>query len=610
MSSMHETLLELPTLGIYLAHHREMSRPSNSTVRMGRLQESTVDKVATSRLHFHLHFHSFNTILPTLPTLPSLSILSIIPLSPPPSYGDVLPIVTTLCERFVNPGIPQLDSSSIIAAPWTSRRHKARKFQPPSPNTAQPLLGITSPLVRWALDHQSSTSRPLPSSVTMASAWTTAPVRFDIPPEARSLPRFAALPAELRYEIWEHAMLEPGMHFLKVVVDPDSAVSSDTVSIDSDISHGAQVAQQHPTDDTATAGHHPSRSNAAIRIRKAHLAPIYPHPRADLSRYVGTNHRLSTLSASCVEAAQVVRRLVHHPASIKLPDGNTVFLDRGSRDIICLDYMSSDRFYNGCRIRHDVQCPGLEGIRHLAIPYCHQWETKCNPCSRCHRQHDLFTERTYPVHVFQFLARQLPNLQTFYFIDYLILPKKSADRRDADRRDDDSNTSAKRRPHGFRSKDRTFFEVSSPNSDDWAVSSRVFQTLSWVQENFRTYAVRSTTTRYRHPNPHDVQFKVLACQWDTVEPRTAHAPMLNCPTAKKKTDKKRGFASACGENSPAGRALKTFKSARAARRQVVTATSATAVPHTVPFDTPPGMFVFGRGEKFDFVFGREVLVRR
>lgn len=262
------------------------------------------------------------------------------------------------------------------------------------------------------------------------TASTMTPVRFDLPPEARTFPLFAALPAEIRYQIWEHAIREPSMHFLKLVVDSDS---SDMSNADSDASHDAQETQAqhqapHPTV-TVASPVSPSPANPrAIKTRQARLAPLYPHPRADSSRYVDTNRRLSILSASCAEAAQVVRRLLHQPTTLKLADDRAVSLGRHSPDIICLDYMSDDdsRFFNGCRIRYDVQCPGLDRIRHVAVRYCHQWEARSNPCPRCRRRHDPYSQRTYPVHVFQFLARQLPNLQTFYFIDYLILPKKPA----------------------------------------------------------------------------------------------------------------------------------------------------------------------------------------
>lgn len=159
---------------------------------------------------------------------------------------------------------------------------------------------------------------------------------------------------------------------------------------------------------------------------------------------------------------------------------------------------------------------------------------------------------------------------------------------------------------GFRSEDRTFFEVSSPDNDDWAVSSRVFQTLYWVRDHFRRYAVHSTTTPSRHPNPHTVQFKVLACQWDVAGPPTSPSPPLSC-LAPKTSSNKRGFASACGENSINGRALKTVKSAR---RQTVAATPVPPEsPTTAPLDTASGVFVFGKGNHFDFVFGRELLIR-
>lgn len=140
----------------------------------------------------------------------------------------------------------------------------------------------------------------------------------------------------------------------------------------------------------------------------------------------------------------------------------------------------------------------------------------------------------------------------------------------------------------FTSHGRRFYEVKPRAQTDWVVSSQVFDVLRWARDNFRRYAVKSTTTRFRHKHPERVKFKVLSCEWE-VSPVAAQ-PKGRSVSAKKGCNKRSLTGEAVG-----GRAVKTSKSQR---RQAVTPLA--AVPES------PSAFIFGRSDDFDFTFCMDV----
>lgn len=217
------------------------------------------------------------------------------------------------------------------------------------------------------------------------------PIKFSLPIGAQYFTLFARLPVELRLQIWEDAIYQPGMNFLKVAYDPSPL------------------------------GHHGS---AWPPTCKATLVPIYPHAKAEDSHFPHLNTVLDSLSMACAESRRVVRRFREHRNTIGLRDGRIVTaLD--CHDTICLDYIPQNLFTSGCRILTDVKCHGLDRIRHVAIRYCHNWETRNPYCGHCGRTHCADTTQALPLHTYQFLVRHMPNLQTVYFIDFLILRKNT-----------------------------------------------------------------------------------------------------------------------------------------------------------------------------------------
>lgn len=221
-------------------------------------------------------------------------------------------------------------------------------------------------------------------------------IKFSLPASAQYFTPFPRLPIELRLQIWEDAIYQPGMNFLRISYN-------------------------------STASRRFRNSGPFPPIRKATLQPMYHHPEAEDSQFYNLNHVLENLSLACAESNRVVRRFKQHPNTIKLPDGRVVTaLD--SHDTICLDeYVPQNLFTSGCRILTDVNCFGLDRIRHVAIRYCYNWETKGPHCFECFRRHSVDTKKALPLHVYQFLVRHMPNLQTVYLIDFLILRRDTND---------------------------------------------------------------------------------------------------------------------------------------------------------------------------------------
>lgn len=222
------------------------------------------------------------------------------------------------------------------------------------------------------------------------------PLKFAIPASAQYFTPFARLPVELRLQIWEDAIYDPGMNFLRIAYEPAPR---------------------------ARGQHH---AGAAPPVCKASLSPLYPHEKAEVSHYTRLNQVLSRLNNTCAESRRVVQQFLKHPNTIKLHDGR-VLTARDSADVICLDYIHTDLFTSGCRILTDVDCPGLDRIRHIGIRYCHKWETASPFCGQCGRVHCTDSSKNFPLHIYQFLARHMPNLQTVYLIDFLILRRSRQD---------------------------------------------------------------------------------------------------------------------------------------------------------------------------------------
>ncbi|KAH6976973.1 hypothetical protein BKA56DRAFT_673846 [Ilyonectria sp. MPI-CAGE-AT-0026] len=407
-------------------------------------------------------------------------------------------------------------------------------------------------------------------------------IKFEIPDDCRDFSQFARLPAEIRHQIWECTLSTPGMHFLKIQSAEISGrwwtKSMDPLHTDSEDSSD----EDKENDDIALEVRrevHPTVSHCAS------LVPLYPSPEADISYYTTLNQEITKLSVTCNEAANVVKHLMTRPTTLKLGGGRMISLDISS-DIVSLEYVPQDVFEDGFQFTKTIQCPGLERIRKVAVRYCHKWHEQHSPtrCSVCGQIHNTPDRVAYPKHLYQFLARYFPNLEHFYFVDYLILRKSmSEDGQESSYAGAAAGTEikGKRTPGKFEGGNRTYFEV---DDREWTVKSKVFETTSWLQDRYVKYA--KTSKLSCHKNPEKVKFGVLACEW-TVGRRTE---MRKAPTTPiKKGRNKRAF---CEEHP-------TWRSRHSP--QITSALTIGNAPTELKATFP---FVFGvsEGNEYEFTF--------
>ncbi|KAH7153072.1 hypothetical protein EDB81DRAFT_882020 [Dactylonectria macrodidyma] len=407
-------------------------------------------------------------------------------------------------------------------------------------------------------------------------------IKFEIPTDCRDFSPFARLPAEIRHQIWESTLSTPGMHFLKIQsaessgrwwtrnMEPPHASPDDSSDEDKE---DDEIALEVKREVRPTGSH------------RADLVPLYPSPEADISYYTTLNQEITKLSVTCNEAANVVKRMMARPTTLKLGGGRMISLDISS-DIVSLEYVPQDVFEDGFRFTKEIQCAGLERIRKVAVRYCHKWHEQHSPtrCSVCGQIHNTPDRIAYPNHLYQFLARYLPNLEQFYFVDYLILRKSTSGHEEtaacagpsATTENKDKGSQVK-----FEGGNRTYFEV---DNQDWTVKSKVFETLSWLQDRYVKYSTTSSMSLQKRPE--EVKFGVLACEW-TVGRR---AEMKKAPTTPiKKGRNKRAF---CEEHP-------TWRSRRSP--QIAPALAAEHPPAEMRANFP---FVFGvsGGNEFEFTF--------
>lgn len=336
--------------------------------------------------------------------------------------------------------------------------------------------------------------------------------KFEIPEHYRDFLPFARLPPEIRAQIWQNTLDTPGIHFLKIT--PETGIRRWWMK---ESYHPA--ASEDEETDPMTLEVKNEKLQPPMPPMQAILEPLCP-TQADISHYTTLHKQIAKLTVTCNESASIARSLVNRSTAFRLHSGRLVSLNRS--DVIYLEYLPSDCYENEICFTKALNCPGLDQIRKVAMRYCHKWnERKVQQrCPHCGQLHDVPGNLTYPKHLYRFLAQYLPNLEEFYFVDYLILPKsQTAAGADA--------TVVARGTSKFEGGNRSFFEVD--DEQNWKISSRVLDCKSWLQGQFIKYAKASILSK--HKRPEKVKFGVLACQW-RIEPPVA-------PVNKKGRNKKR-----------------------------------------------------------------------
>ncbi|KAF5235327.1 hypothetical protein FANTH_11732 [Fusarium anthophilum] len=389
-----------------------------------------------------------------------------------------------------------------------------------------------------------------PSTESLQQSIET-PLKFQIPEDCRTFTPFPRLPPEIRAQIWQATLETPGMHFLKIDTDWHPATGLGKWWLkESTFLHASAQAQDEDVDSTALEVRREARPTAKVY---GTLKPLYPTPQADISYYTNLHQQLTKLSVTCNEAAAVAKSLTNRSTTFRLNTGRIVSLNSFS-DVIYLEYVPPEVYEDSIRFNKVLNCSGLDQIRKVAVRYCHKW----------------------------FLAQYLPNLEQFFFVDYLILRKSDLNAA-TDHHGFQRDLKAKTGTCRFEGGNRSYFEA---DTQDWTTSSRVLQVKSWLQENFVKYAKSSSLST--HKNPEQVEFRVLACEWN-VEPPSEPKKALAIPVKK-------------GRNKRANSEEHTLSRTN---RRGSTPTASSPVADSLPLDLAikfPFVFDAGGSNNFEFTF--------
>ncbi|KEY69716.1 hypothetical protein S7711_03201 [Stachybotrys chartarum IBT 7711] len=338
-----------------------------------------------------------------------------------------------------------------------------------------------------------------------------APIKFSVPEQCRSFTLFSSLPPEIRHQIWSLTLANPGIQFLKLETRGRSwrwagwrAAGAQMPGLHQHSGPG------HGADNNGGISTNPEIGNEPVprRVWDTRLVPLSPTPMAELSHYPILDRQIKTLLSTCTESAAVVKRLMSRPGNLRLENGHVASLEK-SQDVVYLEYFHPNVFNSGCSFGATTNCDALKNIRRVVLRFSHEWQAKKAPkaCLSCGRIHHAPNGVVYPVHIYQFLARHLPNLEDFYFVDYFIQRRRPL----KDAKPSEMHTSHVQQC--FRAKNRTFFEAEA---EQWIIKPCVFEMQSWLQDQFVQYAKSSKLSRHKHPEK--VNFGLLACEWDIQVP--------------------------------------------------------------------------------------------
>ncbi|KAK5997777.1 hypothetical protein PT974_00137 [Cladobotryum mycophilum] len=349
------------------------------------------------------------------------------------------------------------------------------------------------------------------------------PIKFHIPDECRTFTPFPRLPPELRDQIWRTTLSAPGMHFVKLESRGRSWrwVSMSRSLSQSTTQHNSGNAEEN--DEIAMEVRH---EVAPKQMWDTQLVPIAPTKESDLSCYHNVHQQLTTLALTCKESLATTQSLTSRPGILRLGNGSILSLANSS-DVIFLEYFPPELYETGCSFGIDPNCPDLDLIKRVAVRFCHQWQEKSSPsvCTLCGQVHDSNNRVVYPMHLYQFLARHLPNLEEFFFVDYFLLRKNKDESRDQNCCPSSKRVCHEKSPSlTIKCGNRTFYEA---NESEWNIKPQVSRLKDWVQDRFVRYAKMSRLSR--HSNPEKVRFGLLACEW-SITPPASQRRCLPAPT--------------------------------------------------------------------------------
>ncbi|UNI24749.1 hypothetical protein JDV02_010474 [Purpureocillium takamizusanense] len=350
---------------------------------------------------------------------------------------------------------------------------------------------------------------------------------FNVPPQYRRFTLFPHLPPEIRLRVWEEYLKSPGVSFVKV--EPSETAWR---------SHFLMPLSFMQDDDDQD---HPELhlDEVSLAIKKesvvkpplsARLVAFYPVRVADISNYNMLHADLITMSRTYSESWTLARQLASREGALRLDNGMLVALD-GSQDLITLDYLPPDLHQTDRALEVNISCPGLEKIRRAAVRVSPMWRparTYPAKCKTCQEVHEVRDGGNCPTHLYQFLARHLPNLEEFYLLDYFVVEKSDSEKATWDilygnGHDGAENACPGSHQRTFRAKDRIFHEIVGDGSSDraWKTDSKTGKIRDWLQDSFVRYSNKSPLSR--HESPEQVHFGILACQFNILPPSPSKA---------------------------------------------------------------------------------------
>ncbi|TFA98614.1 hypothetical protein CCMA1212_009480 [Trichoderma ghanense] len=398
----------------------------------------------------------------------------------------------------------------------------------------------------------------------------SSPLKFEIPKECQTFSLFNHLPPELRQQIWTASFSTPGISFVKLeCVGRNWRWLSAARRYPLGIGDLDSSREHEEVDEIAVEVKNETRPKRLVTMR---LVPSVADRKADFSNFHDLNKQLRLLSMTCGESRDLVDRVLDKAGAVRLSSSELLAVP-GSKDIIFLEYLSPDLFQ--CRGNYDVNpnCRPLNNIRRVAMRYCHRWHKKdCLTCWQCGLVHKAEESIAYPRHLYQFLSRHLPNLEEFYFVDYLLVRKATPP---------DAASESCYYARKYRCGPRTYYEADDKN---WNIKPEFLHLKAWLQDHFIRYSKASPLSCQSHPEK--VRFGVLACEADIVAPLSLTAQPT--PPAPK------------GRNK---RLLCDYHTLRQHRRQVLRRRSQTPLPVDSSVVAANVPFVFGDPDNsFEFTF--------
>lgn len=457
-----------------------------------------------------------------------------------------------------------------------------------------------------------------PPSLDSSEPDSTAGIKFDIPPALRQFTCFSRLPIELQDQIWEATVDDPGVQWLRLDHPSGRNIWGVHGLSAPPLTHNDSAKSPQETEED------PIKVECRFESTPLSTRAYISHPEsplADKSWHVYVEKQMATLMATTQRsqnhAIRMMKKADIEAFSWEQYHGSRHFimLD-GSRDLAFIEYLPTHLYASDCTLNVLFDTDHLAKFRNVAVRYHADWQVNLDPaavCPQCGRFHGS-TRAVTPRHLYQFLARTFPNLETVWLVDYMMVEKQLGPRpaHNYDRScwrgkschargrlsietkigSGASSTSAmKQNPRYFRAIDRTFCEATD---ESWFIKKRVTSLRDWLQDAYLRYSRHSLYAC--HKSPEKVKFGILGCRHNQTTRTTAEIAAKRIRMKKREADA-----------DPA--------TIRKTRRKLSLSADQSIFSFDYAFESPEPpseqMHIFGSGTlsgfKFDFEIGKLTL---